>query len=113
MRGHTKIIEMRLKRQVPPFVFINDWPCKTDWFDYGDHATVCTAGDQLSNLDFRFLVGLRVSISAVSEDRAKSLFDRVKAAGASVVAACHVQADKHPTDQSGWARVWHEEVVNA
>lgn len=108
MKGHTKIIEARIAGKKPPFVFINDYPCKTDWFEHGDHSTVCTDGDSTSSIDLRFLVGLRVSIGATTEQRATALFEKAKAAGALTVAACHIQKDKYPQHQSGWAEVWHK-----
>lgn len=108
MRGHTEILRARMAKMAPSFVFVNDYPCKTDWFEGNDHATVCTHGDALANADFRFLVGLKVSISAPTEERAKALFERVKAAGAAVVAACHVNPDKHPHLQNGWAEIFHK-----
>lgn len=106
MKGQEKIIACRMAGAVPPFVFVNDYPCKTDWFEFCEHATVCTANDTLSSMDFRFLTGLRVSISATTEERAKALFDRIKAAGAVAVAACHVQTEKPWFDQSGWCEVF-------
>lgn len=113
MRGQEHIIAARIGGKKPPFVFINDYPCKTDWFENSDHATVCTHGDSLSSMDFRFLTGLKVSISANSEQRAKALFERIKDAGATTVAACHIQAQQHALDQSGWSSVWSREVSNA
>lgn len=110
MRGHEHIIAMRLRGTAPKFVFVNDWPCKTDWFEHADHATVCTHGDVVQLLDFRFLVGLRVSISATSEVRAKALLEQAKAAGARTVAACHVQPEKHPCEQTGWCEIFHKET---
>ena len=107
MRGHENIIALRAHRQVPEFVFLNDYPCKTDWLEHDDYATVCAFGDSLISLDLRFLVGLRVSISATSEDRAKALYAKAKAAGAATVAACHVQAGKQPWAQTGWCEVSH------
>lgn len=112
MRGHEKIIAARLQGQAPSFVFVNDYPCKTDWFELADYATVCTHGKPVTGLDLRFLTGLRVSISATTEERAKALFERVKDAGASTVAACHIQASKHASNQAGWASVWRKEAVN-
>ena len=111
MRGHENLIRMRVEGLRPKIVFVNDYPCKTDWFDHKEHATVCTENDPLSSLDLRFLVGLRVSISATTESRAKALFERVKAAGAAVVAAVHVQHEKHHTAQSGWCEVFKKEVM--
>ena len=107
MRGHENIIRARLAGKCPSFVFVNDYPCSTD-----DRDTVCTCHDAIPTLDFRFLTGLRVSISATSEDRAKALFERVKAAGASVVAAVHVQTDKSAFQQTGWTEVFKKEVIN-
>lgn len=111
MRGHEKVIEARIAGKKPNIVFLNDYPCKTNWFETGEHATVSTDCDSISSLDLRFLVGLRVSISALTEQRAKALFERVKAAGAAVVAACHVQ-DLNPLDASGWVNVYHKEAAN-
>lgn len=108
MRGHEAIIAMRQAGRRPAFVFVNDWPCDTDWHLHGDHATVCTAGDVVQLLDLRFLVGLRVSVSASSEVRAQALFDHCKAAGAACVAAVHVDSSRQPWDQHGWSGVWHK-----
>lgn len=113
MRGHTEIIKARLVGKAPIFVFVNDYPCKTDWFEHREHATVCTHGDMLSSIDFRFLRCLRVSISATTEARAKALFALAKEADAAAVASCHVQADRHASDQSGWFEVFQKEVVCA
>lgn len=109
MRGHTQLIDLRLRKVVPNIVFLNDWRCKVDWFDVPDSAvTISTDGDDVHSLDLRFLVGLAVSVSSQQEDRAKALFERCKQAGAKVVAACHVQADKPHWKQSGWCDVWRK-----
>lgn len=111
MRGHGKIIEMRLAGKKPPFVFVNDYPCKTDWFEVDDHATVSTHGDSVSSLDMRFLFGLKVSICATSESRAKALFEAAKRAGAAVVAASHTFPVNPHRCESGWTEIWHKEVA--
>ena len=108
MRGHTDIIANRLRGRAPKFVFVNDYPCRTDWLQHQEAATVCTAGSPLSSLDLRFLVGLRVSISAPSAERAQALFAMAKAAGAAVVAACHVQPQLAAWQQTGWAEIFHK-----
>lgn len=113
MRGHQTIISARMARMAPSFVFVNDYPCKTDWFDTREHATVCTHGDALSSMDFRFLVGLRVSVSATEEARAKAIFERIKAAGAAAVAAVHVQIDRATFAQSGWCEVFEKQAEAA
>lgn len=110
MRGHLNIIAARMQRKAPAIVFVNDYPCRTDWFESTEHATVCTHADSISSLDLRFLVGLRVSVSATTEARAKALFERVKAAGAAVVAAVHVQPGLSHSDQRGWCNVFTKEV---
>jgi hypothetical protein len=114
MRGHEAIIRMRSELGVKPvFVFINDFPCETDWFeDGGKHARVCVHGDDLNNIDMRFLVGLGVCAASHSEDRAKALFDRCKEAGAVTVASIHLQYGVHEFKQSGWAKAWRKEVAH-
>lgn len=110
MRGHERLVEARHNRKtVSGVVFINDFPCKTDWANWGDSVTVSTAGDIVQTLDLRFLLGLKVSISSESEIRAKALFEKCKASGASVVAACHIQTGKRPFEQAGWCEVWSQE----
>jgi hypothetical protein len=108
MNGHTQIIEMRRNRMKPEFVFINDYPCKTDWFYFADHATVSICPTEaIETLDLRFLQGIKVNVSALTEKRAKAIFEACKDAGALQVAAVHVQPEKHPLDQTGWCEVWH------
>ena len=108
MKGQEQIIKARIAGAKPAFVFVNDYDCPTDWFEFNDHATVCTAGDNIQALDFRFLVNCQVSISAESEARAKSLFNQIKQSGAGVVAACHIQRSQHALNQAGWAEVWRK-----
>ncbi len=112
MRGHLKLIEMRMQRTRPGIVFVNDYTCDTNWHTHGDAVTISTAGDVIQTLDLRFLVGLTVSVSSPSEIRAKALFEKCKAAGAEVVAACHVQ-DAPYWKQNGWSAVYRkaQEVV--
>lgn len=107
MRGHDQLIALRRERQAPQIVFVNDYPCDTDWHSVGAHVTLCVAGDSVPLLDLRCLVGLRVSISSPDEARAKALAERCKASGAATVAACHVLSGQSPFDQTGWAEVWH------
>ena len=109
MRGHENVIRLRQAGKRPAFVFVNDWPCQTDWFETGEHATVCTSGDSIETLDLRFLVGLRVSVSASTEGRAKALFEACKVAGVETVGAVHVQEGKPGWLQDGWAQVWNQE----
>ena len=113
MHGHTDIIANRMQGRAPRFVFVNDYPCKTDWFEQSEQATVCTHGDHIGMLDLRFLVGLRVSISATTEARAVALFEHVKAAGAVAVAVVHVLPDCAPSNQRGWCQVFNKEVASA
>ena len=120
MIGHEPIIAMRKRGTTPKIVFINDFPCQTsrDWHNPGkkfgqqwpaDHATVSTAGDPLSSLDLRFLVGLTVSISSESEIRAKAIFAKAKWFGAKTVAATHIKPGIRIT--SGWTEVFHKEAA--
>ena len=107
MRGHERLIELRKAGKAPKMVFINDWPCNTNWFENpGDAVTICTHGDDVNLADLRFLVNLKVSISSESEDRAKTLFNRAKESGAAMVAGCHYQKGVKRWEQDGWAQVW-------
>lgn len=114
MRYHNEIIERRKAGKVPPVVFVNDYPMTNDKrHDALTFDTVCVDGDVIQLLDLRFLVGLKVSISSLSETRARALAEKCKASGAAVVAACHVQQDKHGWLQTGWAEVWKKEASHA
>ena len=111
MKGHEDIITMRRNRMAPAFVFINDWPCKTDWMRERAAATVCTDGDVIQSLDLRFLVGLQVVVSSTDERRAKALFEACKAAGAKAVASCHIKDGVPGWKQDGWFQVWRKEAA--
>jgi hypothetical protein len=112
MRGHDHIIEQRMDGKKPAFVFVNDFPCKLDWVDCGELPTICTHGDNLKNIDLRFLVGCNVSICSENEDRAKSLFALIKSIGATTVAATHIQRSQHASNQAGWASVYTKDSIN-
>lgn len=121
MTGHEPIIKMRVNGMVPTIVFLGDFqdPAAKDWNKPGekygqkwapDHATVCIGPDEKVNtLDLRFLKGLRVSISATTEDRAKALFQRSINAGAKTVAAGHIIFEG-PFERisTGWNDIYHE-----
>ena len=106
MRGHEYLIQMRLAGKAPEIVFINDYPCDTDWHEFDEHATISTDKDTIQSLDLRFLVGLQVSISSPSETRAKALFNAVKKVNPRAVVAAHVQDENHYMSQTGWIGVY-------
>jgi hypothetical protein len=106
MHGHLPILKMREFGQQPLWVFINDYPCKTDWEQWGDHATVCVDGDNIKTLDLRFLVGCKVSISSESEKRARDLFNACKPYCETVAAGVTLFDDWKRT-YSGWDEIWH------
>jgi len=108
MRGHDAIIAMRQGGKKPGIVFLNDFPCSTDWPRFGDFATVDVSGDQPEWLDLRFLIGLRVSITGTSEKRAKRFMEACKAAGAVTIGAgvaAHVNGGRF---EPGWSEIWHK-----
>lgn len=107
MTGHNQIERMREKRMRPDFIFLNDYPCETNWTEFSDHATVSCHGDDTNLIDLRFVKGCRVSVSSMDEARAKALFEKCKEAGASTVASCHVLKDKRSFDQTGWMDIYH------
>ena len=111
MQGHHALIDMRRCSRHPKWVFVNDYPCKTDWHEWGEHATICIDGDSIASLDLRFLVGLNVSVSGTVLSRVKAVFELAKASGANRVADCQLQTGVHPDDQSGWTEVWQKVSV--
>ena len=117
MRGQDQLIDMRKAGKRPAIVFINDFPCRTDWADWGDHATVCIDGDQLSSLDLRFVVGMTVSVSSFEEARAKRIADICKQAGARTVAGAHAIRVNEFQTTTGWVDIWQaerkQEIENA
>jgi len=108
MRGHDAIIAMRKAGRKPAIVFLNDYPCDTDWTTFSEHATIEVSGEQPEWLDLRFLVGLRVSITGASEKRAKRFLEACKQAGAMTVGAgtcSHVSGGRF---EPGWSEIWHK-----
>jgi hypothetical protein len=87
MRGHEPLIQMRLEGFKPALVFLVDTPRRPDWHIYGDAPEVSIYDDHPERADLRFLVGLRVSITARTESRAKAFFEAAKRSGAEIVAA--------------------------
>lgn len=109
MRGHEKIIEMRRNRIAPKFVFLNDFQCDTDWFEYREHATVDVSCEQPELLDLRFLIGLRVSVTTTSEDRAKRFMNACKKAGA-VAIGVGASEFKGGRWQGFFSEIWHAPI---
>lgn len=106
MRGHEDLIKLRLQGLKPAWVYINDHKCRTDWRTDGMPATVCVAGEAISSLDMRFLVGLSVVVNADDKQRAVALFEAVKLTGAEFVVAVEHQPGNHYTNQTGWGATW-------
>lgn len=98
MRGHETIIQMRKAGRRPGIIFINDFPSSTRWGEWSEYAQVCTAGDSLADIDLRFVIGLKVSITSESQQRAKSIMQIAINCGATDVGACCM----------GWAEIWNK-----
>jgi hypothetical protein len=120
MIGHLPIIKMRMNRVAPAVVFLNDFEDKKakDWLNPGekygevwpsDHATVSiNPNEPVSNLDLRFLNGLRVLISGSTEERTKALYKRSIDAGAKTVAASHmIFSGPFGRVTTGWFEIHH------
>jgi len=105
MTGEQHIYTMRSQGLQPDWVFINDFPCQTDWPMFDDFATICTEGDSITSLDLRFLVDCRVSIVSTSEKRAKALFNACKPY-ALMVASSVIDLNSNPRKQTGWHDQW-------
>lgn len=108
MKGHEPLISMRLNGQTPPAVYIEDHYSYThkDWHLFGELPCVNIENDPLSAIDLRFTIGLIVSISSFSEDRAKALFKMAKDAKARVVTSCVLLPNKRGWQQDGWSEIF-------
>jgi hypothetical protein len=107
MRGHQKLIELRMKRVRPAVVFLNDYPTDPSIAaDVFDGSVVEIAGEALEGLDLRFLAGLRVSAGASTESRAKAILEACKRAGAAMVACCHIPTVRAEQKTSDYIEIW-------
>ena len=107
MKGHEGIIQMRIKGQAPELVYLDDYETSlTDWRELGTTPVVSLNNEAPEALDLRFLVGLSVSVTSRSEDRAKRLFNACKAAGAKWVGASHTEM-RGEVAKTGWLEIWH------
>lgn len=87
MRGHDALIKMRMAGKTPASVTLYDFPIDTNWQQWGDIPRVCVFGDQIIDLDLRFVIGLIVSIESYDQKRASQLFAKSIEFGASIVAS--------------------------
>lgn len=109
MRGHEGIIKLRLAGKTPKLILLDDLTHPsplTDWEGYDSMPTVCVHKDPIEGLDLRFLVGLKVSVTSHSEDRAKRLFEACKAAGAKWVGASHTEVHGYKA-KTGWMELYY------
>lgn len=95
MNGHTDLIAMRRSGQKPAYVWVNDYPCKTDWAKWGEHPTVCVAGDTPELLDLRFLVGTTVILTGFDSDRTDRIANACSAHAARVIASTLIDINVH------------------
>lgn len=94
--------------KAPESIFIEDHKSLNcnEWHLYGDMPTICVHGDQLQDIDLRFVIGLIVSISSFSEQRAKALFAIAKHAKARVVTSCVLIPNTPHWNQTGWSEIY-------
>jgi hypothetical protein len=106
MKGQDAIIQLRLQGKSPEWVFVNDFPCKTNWVEHDDYATVCVYGDPLKTLDMRFLIGLNVIGLTESEKRSKELFDALQRVSTKSLTVSNIDLSKHFAKQD--VKVWQK-----
>jgi len=112
MTGHEPILSMRKAGISPGVVFINEYECSIDWAKFGDFATVkVSPTEAIETLDFRFVVGLTVSISGSTIDRAKRIAQACQKAGAVTVAAGCVQHNAQGYARPGWSEIWYKPAL--
>lgn len=91
MNGHRDLIAMRRAGFKPAFVFVNDFPCQTDWAKWGDHPTVSVDGDTPELEDFRFLVGVTAIVAGFDAERVQRIAQSCQAHAKRVVASVSTQ----------------------
>jgi hypothetical protein len=97
MTGHEPLIELRKLGHKPSMVFLTDFDCLPDWHIYNERPEICVFKDQPLRCDLRFLVGLNVTISARTKDRAIKFYENCKRSGAILVATTYHQANPWKT----------------
>ena len=114
MKGHIPLIHMRMSGKAPQSVSIEDHKSlnSNDWHIYQEVPTINVEGDELSNVDLRFCVGLIVLISSFSETRAKALFSIAKHAKARVVTSCVLIPNAPYWKQTGWSEIYIKNAIN-
>lgn len=95
MNGHRELIAMRRAGFKPSFVFVNDFPCKTDWAKFGDYPTVSVDGDTPEIEDFRFLVGVTAVVSGFDSERITRISKACEAHAKRVIASVTNQIDRY------------------
>ena len=95
MDGHRELITMRRAGFKPAFVFVNDFPCQTDWAKWGDHPTICVAGDTPELQDFRFLVGVTAIVGGTDAERVRRVAKACQAHAKRVIASVAVPVTEH------------------
>lgn len=91
MNGHRELIAMRRSGFKPAFVFVNDYPCDTNWAKWGDHPTVCVSGDTPELEDYRFLVGTTVILAGFDATRIERFSKACEAHAKRVIATVSTQ----------------------
>lgn len=86
MRGHDDLIKMRMMGRKPESVFFYDYPIDTDWASWGETPRIAIHGDDVVDMDLRFVVGLKVHVSTTRKMRGDAFFDKCVDAGAEIVA---------------------------
>jgi hypothetical protein len=87
MRGHDKLIAMRMAGKTPKCVTLLDFDFDTDWARWGDQPRICVKGDAVVDMDLRFVVGLVVHIDTYCPERAEDILAKCIDNGAVIVAA--------------------------
>jgi hypothetical protein len=84
MKGHQKIISMRMQGLRPDCVFVDDFTIasdsilkKFDWYE--PYESICIEGDSIKTLDLTFLHDLDVRATLNTESRAKAFLDVCRA----------------------------------
>lgn len=91
MRGHEKLVEMRVAGSVPEWVFVDTEYDKThqyaDWHRVDNTTAVVLVEPSDRRLDFRFVVGMKCFVQGENMNRVHEIRDACISAGAKRVIA--------------------------
>lgn len=109
MRGHEAIVSLRRKGKRPDVVFI-DLDCPASALKHSVNATVEIApGEPLQRLDWRWAIGLRISLTGRDAGRVREAARLLSEAGAERVISSCIEPVGTDAEWPAFRCVWIED----